>query len=98
MLEVAHAFGRPDVEQFLDEIAADQLDEWAAYFALRPPGFRATSMMTARLAWAAVQPHTKRRVAEADFALQPCSGVHDNRAQRARFEALSIREGITNGR
>lgn len=55
-------------------------------------------MQTARLAWATVQPHSKRRVVEGDFALNPCGNVHDDAAQRARVEALSIREGITNGR
>jgi hypothetical protein len=93
-LEVAHAFNRPDVDTFMDEVNADQWAEWEAYFTLRPIGFRAVTIQTARLAWAAIQPHCRKSLKESDFALHPAGNVHSDAVQRARFEAFAVQVEI----
>lgn len=89
-MEMALAFGRHDVDRFLHEIDNDDFDEWQAFFVLRPTGWNATNLQTARLAYAAVQPHTRKKVDESKFLLRPGGHIKSLAEQKAGWEAAAI--------
>ena len=101
-MEIALEFCRHDVDAFLDEIDHDAFEEWEAYFILRPPGWRALNMATARLSYVMAQTHSSKTVFESNFELKPAGNLFSAAVQAARAQAHAIRSGIrerlTNGR
>ncbi len=51
----------------LQEMSARQFDDWQALYVREPWGDERGDMRMARLACAMLQPHTKKRLREADF-------------------------------
>ncbi len=93
-MRIALAFGRIDVDAFLDGISYDQYEEWCSFFALEPQGWQAIDLQTARLAYSTFQSQTKRKLKEKDFGFQIGTNQHDPATERARWEAFSVRQSI----
>lgn len=96
-LDIAFAFGRADVDALLDEITADEFDEWAAYLTIRPHGWQAFNMLAGRIAWAAMQPHSQKPVNEKRLMVR-LDGESDPAKTaawaRARLEVAAARGAI----
>lgn len=97
-MRLALAFGRPDVDRFLDEIDHEQFEEWSAFLALEPTGWQAHRLMIQRLSYMTAQVHTKKRLAERKFDMTLGANIHSPEADRARMEAYSIRQNIASRR
>jgi hypothetical protein len=101
-MRLALLFGRPDVDDFLADLDADQFAEWAAFLAVEPAGWPALSLITTRLGYLLAQTHSSSKLRERDFELRPAAGVHDDATERARWDAYAIRsevaEAIANGK
>lgn len=93
-MEIAFAFGRPDVDRFLLEIDHEQFEEWDAFFVLRPTGWTAMSLQTTRLSYVAAQTHSRKRLSEKSFVIKPGSTVASNAEMTARYEAMAIRDKV----
>lgn len=105
-LRLALAFGRPDVDAFLEEITHEQFAEWQAFASIEPFGWQAINIGITRLGYLTVQSQSSKRLKEGDFAVQ-MAGVrrprrqYDPATERARWEAYAARSqrifGSVNG-
>lgn len=55
------------------------------------------SLLIRRLSYFIVQVHSKKRLSERDFELKLGANIHSPATERARWEAMSIRETIRAG-
>lgn len=90
-LDVAFAFGRVDVDQFLEEIDADQFAEWSAFFAMRPQGWSAINQQTAHITYAIAQAKSAKKLRFADFLIRPCANIVDPIVQAAIGKAAALK-------
>lgn len=79
------------------EMPADQFAEWQAFFTLEPTDWPALNMVATRLSWLMVQLQARKRLREDDYVLRPASNVHSEAAERARLEAMAVREEVARG-
>lgn len=94
-MRVAKAFNRPDVDQFMDELDADQYAEWCDFFQLEPTGWQAIQMAVARLTWAVIQPHSKKKLKERAFLLKTsAAAVVSDKVEKIRWQAAAISSQI----
>jgi hypothetical protein len=54
----------------LDEMSAGEFDDWCEFYCREPWGEHRADRRMQRLVWAILQPYTKRRLRESDFALR----------------------------
>jgi hypothetical protein len=90
-LRVASHFQRPDVDAFIDEIDAEQWAEWSDFLLLEPQGWQALRIAIQRLSYMLAATHSTKRVKERDYAIEIGGNMHSAEADRARWEAMSIR-------
>jgi hypothetical protein len=91
---VALAFGRHDVDAFLDEIPHQQLQEWFEYFNENPHGWAATNLLIRRVCYTIAQASSPKKLREDAFGVRftrPAS----NAVEKARLEAFAIRQQIS---
>lgn len=98
-MRLALAFRRPDVDAFLDEIDHEQFSEWCAFLLLEPQGWQATKIAAARQAFITAQAGSRKKLRERDFEIRlAAEGVQGSQAEKARWEAMSVRTEIAAGR
>lgn len=96
-MDIALAFGRPDVSAFLDSIDHEQFERWVEYFQRRPQGWNALNLSTARISYYLVQTHTRRKLREQDYQMKISVQTQNAALERARWEAMSVRTALENG-
>jgi hypothetical protein len=93
-LRVAHAFRRPDVDAFLDEIDAEQYAEWLAFFQLEPQDWQATRIAIRRLSFMQAMCAGAKKPRERDYDVVLGDNLRSPENERARWEAMSVRTGL----
>lgn len=97
-MRLALAFGRPDVDGLLGELTHEQYREWIDFITLEPQGWQAIRMMTQRLSYMIAQAQTKKRLKPEQFDIKIAANIHSEATERARWEAMSVRQGISAGK
>ncbi len=97
-MRVALAFRRPDVDAFLDEIEHEQYHEWCNFLSLEPGGWQAMRILITRLGYLVAQSHSTRRLKESAFDVKIGKDIRSPAAERAQYEAKSIRQQLAKTR
>ena len=97
-LRVARAFGRPDVDGFLQEISHEQYLEWACFFSLEPIDWQATQLAIRRLSYMIAQKGLRKRLKESNFEMQLGGNLRSADTEKVMWEAQSIRQNIAAGK
>jgi len=97
-MRLALAFGRPDVDGLLGELTHEQYREWIDFLTLEPQGWQAIRLMTQRLGYLIAQVQSKRKLKYKHFDIQVAANIHSEATDKARWEAMSIRQSISAGK
>lgn len=97
-MRLALAFGRPDVDGLLAELTHEQYREWINFLTLEPHGWQATRLMTQRLSYITAQAQSRKRLRPEHFDIKVAANIHSEATEKARWEAMSIRQNIASRR
>lgn len=97
-MRLALAFGRPDVDGLLGELTHEQYREWIDFLTLEPHGWQAARIMTQRLSYITAQVQSRKRLKPEQFDIKVAANIHSEATDKARWEAMSIRQGISAGK
>ncbi len=64
---MAQTLGYPHPDHLLAELSHRQFEEWVDYYNLEPWGAQRDDARTAQLTWAALQPHSKKKLSPEKF-------------------------------
>ncbi len=93
-MRIAKAFGRHDVDAFLDDITHEQYVEWCVFLAIEPQGWDAIRIAAVRICYWIAQSRTNRKLKEKDFDIVMGGNIVSPEAEAARMEAYAIRQNI----
>lgn len=93
-MRLALLFNRVDVDAFIEEMDAETYAEWLAFLSLEPQGWQADRIGIQRLSFMMALSAGSKNAKERDFAIDIGENLRSEEAERARWEALSIRKGI----
>ncbi len=93
-MRVAKAFGRQDVDAFLDDITHEQYVEWCVFFSIEPQGWDAIRIAAVRICFWIVQTCSRRPLKESDFDIVIGGNIVSPEVEKARMEAFSIRQNL----
>ncbi|MGC4030257.1 MAG: hypothetical protein QM754_00715 [Tepidisphaeraceae bacterium] len=90
------AFGERDVDAFVESLTHEQFERWKSYFSVEPNGWLAFQHLIRRSTFVVAQVGSRKKLRERDFELrlEPADPAAAAAAERARFEAAAVRDGV----